>query len=304
MSRNFIRFMGMMPILPTTIDENGDIISDDIKALVEYCIKAGSKAIGHLAGASEFNSIAREDRELIIKTLVRDVNGRLPVFMGAAANNVKDSVYNAKTAEALGADLIMLCSPPMGSGTVDELFKYYERVCSAVNIPVIVQDTGGSAANYSPAFLIRLYNEIENIGYVKAEGGQWLQKLHELMQIIPDGLQVIGGAAGKNMMQMLHLGVTAFMTGTEAQEIHNSVVQAYLSGDEDKALHLYCTTLLPYLELFTSTNSRISLKHMLSRRGILSSERILFPANDISPANEFVLRELDWLLDRIDKGNV
>ncbi len=304
MSKSFQKFRGMMPILPTTIDENGDIITGDIKLLAEYCINAGAKAIGHLAGASEFASIGRDDRELIIKTLVRDVDGRLPVFIGAAANSVKDSVYNAKAAQALGADMIMLCSPPMGSGTADELFGYYDKVCSAVKIPVIVQDTGGASQNFTPEFLIRLYEEIENIGYVKAEGGLWLQKLYELMHTVPDGLQVIGGAAGKNMLQMLHLGVTAFMTGTEAQEIHNGVVQAYLSGDEDKAVHLYCTTLLPYLELFTSSNSRRALKHMLSRRGIISSEAILFPANDISPANDFVTKELDWLLGRIENGDI
>ncbi len=303
-SKHFERFYGMMPILPTPVDENGDVDCEDIASLVAYCLSAGCKAVGHLAGASEYQYCAREDRETIIKATVEAVAGRVPVFIGTAANSIKDTVYNTRLAETLGADMIMLCSPPVGSASPDEIFDYYEKVCAATALPVIVQDTGNAGGVFTPEYLVSLYEKIENIGYVKAEGGYWQEKLFRLMKIVPDGLQVIGGAAGKNMPLMLRLGVTAYMTGTEAQEIHNAVVQAYLSGDEDKAIHLYYTTLLPYLELYTATSYHKSLKHMLKRRGIIKNDLLLFPGRETEQISEFVLKELDEILSRIDAGKI
>ena len=294
----------MMPILPTPIDENGNVDREDIDSLVEYSIDAQCKAIGHLAGASEFQYCSREDREIIIDETVRATNGRVPVFIGTAACSLRDTVYNCKQAQALGADMIMLCSPPVGNATQEELFDYYKTACASVTLPVIVQDTGASAGAFTPEYLVKLYEEIENIGYVKAEGGYWQEKLCRLMKIVPEGLQVIGGAAGKNMPLMLRLGITAFMTGTEAQEIHNSVVQAYLAGDEDLSEHLYYTKLLPYLELYTSTSFHKSLKHMLHRRGIIKNEILLFPGKDTGMISDFVIDELDRILDKIDNNKI
>ncbi|OQA67121.1 MAG: L-2-keto-3-deoxyarabonate dehydratase [Firmicutes bacterium ADurb.Bin262] len=301
MKKQFAKFYGMMPILPTPVDAEGDIDREDIVSLVGYCVGAGAVAVGHLAGASEYAAVGREDRETIIRCVVEAAKGKLPVFIGAAACSVQDSVYNAKAAQDLGADMIMLCSPPYGSGTPDEVFAFYERVCGAVNLPVIVQDTGGSWEVFTPDFLIKLYHEIENIGYVKAEGGHWLEKMRALMLRAPEGMQIIGGAAGKNMMQMLDMGVTAFMTGTEAQEIHRSVVDAYLSGDREKAALLYRTTLLPYLELYCANNYNKALKHMLKRRGIIKNDALLYPRVEANPVSEYLLGELDRVLGNIEK---
>lgn len=304
MNKEFKRFYGMMPILATPIDDEGRVDTEDIVSLVKYCLNADCKAIGTLAGASEYQYCGMEDRELIIKTVVKATGGKVPVFIGTAAPNLPDTLYNTKLAHSLGADMIMLCSPPAGLATPDEIYSYYEKVCASVPLPFIVQDTGNSAGVFTPSFLVKLYNGIENIGYVKAEGGRWLDKLHDLVNIAPDGLQIIGGAAGKNMLQMLRLGVTAYMTGTEAQEIHNAVVQAYLAGDEDRALHLYFTTLLPYLELYTSASFHQSLKHMLKRRGIIKTENLLFPGTEKHMTSDYVMSELDWILDKIEKGQI
>lgn len=300
--REFPRFRGMMPILPTTVNASGAIDTDDIASMAEYCVNAGSVAIGHLAGASAYSAVGSADREVIISALVKASAGRLPVFIGAAANSMQDTVRNAEVAESLGADMIMLCTPPIGSADQGEIFDYYRQVCGAVKLPVIVQDTGNSAGVFSADFLVKLYESIDNIGYVKAEGGFWQEKMYRLSQIAPKGLQIIGGAAGTNMPLMLRLGVTAFMTGTEAQEIHNGVVQAYLAGDEERAWHLYCTTLLPYLELYTASQNHTALKHMLARRGIIKNTSLLFPLRNKGRDSEFCIKELDWMLDRIDKG--
>lgn len=291
-----------MPIMTTVILENGDIDIESTNRLVDYLLDAGAVAIGHLGGASEHGKIAAEDRLILIKTVVERVKGRVPVFIGAASNSMKGAILNAKNAQELGADMIMLCSPTTGNCKSEELYGYYKNVCNAVNLPVIVQDTGPSANTYTAEFICRLYDTIENVGYVKSESGNYLAKTDKMNKITGGDMPIIGGAAGNHMIQLLRLGVTAFMTGTEAQEIHNAVVQAWLSGNEDLAVDLYFTTLLPYLQMYT-TNNRTFCKYMLHRRGIIANPSPLFPP-DYEPADAVQYRELEWILDRIEHNKI
>lgn len=298
----FKTFRGMMPIMPTTITADGEIDRDSTDRVVDYLLNAGAVAIGHLGGASEHAKVCDEDREILISQVVRKVNGRVPTFFGAAANNLKDTIRRAKTVEALGGDMIMLCTPPIGHSGSDDIMKYYEKVAGAVNIPIILQDTGGSYGALTVDVIAKLIHEVENIGYTKLEGTpDWWTKMRTMREKYPD-VTIIGGAAGKHMLQMLRMGVKAYMTGTEATEIHAAVVNAWLSGDEDLAIDLYYTTLLPYLDIYT-TNNRAFLKYMLNRRGIVADPRQLFPA-DGAPLDPYMAEELNWILDRIDNNKI
>ena len=241
---------------------------------------------------------------MLIRTVVERVNGRVPTFFGAAGRCLKDAVRNAQEIEALGGDYIMLTSPIIGNLSGNDLFNYYKTTCESVKLPFIVQDTGASTYSYTTELMVRLFDEIENIGYVKAEGAGdgWLLRLADLVEKTDGRVTVIGGAAGVNMLQVLRLGVRAFMTGTEAAEIHNAVVSAWLSGDEDLAIDLYYTTLRPYMDMYW-TNHRCFLKYMLYKRGIVKNPSQLLP-RDAPELTEFQKWEMDWILERIRTNRI
>ena len=106
-------FRGMMPILATPITESGELDGASQRRLIQYCLKCGAAAIGHLAFASEFFKISDSDRRRLITMTVDEVSGRVPVFIGVAAPSDYVAVDYAKEAEALGADIIMAAAPYM-----------------------------------------------------------------------------------------------------------------------------------------------------------------------------------------------
>jgi dihydrodipicolinate synthase/N-acetylneuraminate lyase len=289
-------FRGMMPILPTAITEMGEIDEASQRRLAQYCLKCGAVAIGHLGGASEFYKVPDFDRPRIIEIVVDEVAGRVPVFIGATATTARAAVHYAQEAERLGADMVMVGCPYMDVPDRDGMYDYYRAISDAISIPIIVQDTGTSDAILSPEFLGRLYDEIENVYYAKVEGRWFLTKIAAVLER-PTGLVVIGGAGGKHLIHMLRIGVTAFMTGTEALDIHAGVVNAYLSGDEDAAARIYYEQLLPYL-LFYMDHNRELLKGMLHERGIIDCPKVIPPAPG-APMSDIERREFEWVLDRI-----
>ena len=299
MSRAIIpnKFRGMTPILPTTIFENNELDLESQRNLVRYCLDCGAVAIGHLAFASEFHKLTDAMRCAVIRTVVEEVNGRVPVFIGCAGASNRIAVDLAKQAQDLGADMVMACTPYVTIPDWDGTRRYFADVCNAVNLPVILQDIGSSAAILTAERILQLCEENANMRHVKPEGGNFLAKVAKLFELAGDKLDIIGGFGGKHMIHLLRLGVTAFMTGTEAVDVHGAVVHAYLTGDVERAARIYYEKLLPYF-MFYGDYSEELLKVMLHRRGIITCAKALEPATPqrMSAAE---MREFLWTLDRI-----
>ncbi len=146
-----------------------------------------------------------------------------------------------------------------------------------------------------------MFQEIENVKYVKAEGKNFLLKTEEIINISDNELEVIGGAGGKNMIHLLRLGVTSFMTGTEALDLHASVVNVYLSGDEEKAAEIYYQKIMPYFAFYDNYPEEL-LKAMLYEQGIIDHPEVITPRAK-EPMSKIEWREFNWVLDRIGFRN-
>jgi len=290
-------FRGMMPILPTPVSADGELDGPSLRRLVQYALKCGAVAIGHLGGASEYQKVADDQRVRITEVVVAEAAGRVPVFIGVAAPAIRTALQYARQAERIGADLLMAGVPWVEVPDSRGVFDYYRALSDAVSLPIIVQDTSLSDAVLTPDFMLRLATEVEHCRYAKLEGSRFLNKIAAVQEAVGERMQVIGGAGGKHLIHMLRLGVTAYMTGTEALDIHGAVVRAYLEGDEDEAARIYYERLLPYLMFYMEYNREL-LKGMLHRRGVMDCPAVIPPGRS-SVMSEIERREFEWVLARI-----
>ena len=290
-------FRGMMPVMPTAVTESSELDEGSQRRVIRYCVECGAVAIGHFGFASEFHKISDRQRRRLIEVIVDEVAGRVPIFIGVTATADHIAVAYAKEAEALGADLIMATLPYVNVPDADGAFAYYAALSNAVSLPIIIQDAAHSSSILSADLLLRMFDEIEHVQHVKAEGTSFLSKMAALIEGSGGKLNVIGGAAGKHLIHMLRLGVTGYMTGTEALDLHAAVVQAYLGGDEEQAARLYYEKVLPYLAFYMDYSDEL-LKGMLHRRGILSCPKVIAPSG-VPPMSEVEQREFEWVLERI-----
>lgn len=299
MSKN--DFYGMMPILPTAIKPDGKIDENSQRRLVQYAIKCGAVAIGHFGFASEFHKISDIDRRLLTKIIIDEVAGRVPVFIGVTAQGFDVAINYAKEAEQLGADIIMSALPLINLPTQEEAFKYFNKLSDVISLPIIIQDIPESANVLSPELVYRMYTEIEHIKYVKAEGNNFIPKTEEILRLSEGKLEVIGGAGGKSMIHLLRLGITSFMTGTEALDLHGSAVREFLDGNEEKAADIYYQKIMPYFAFYDNYSEEL-LKAMLYERGVIDHPDIIAPRAK-KPMSKIEWREFNWILDRIGLRN-
>ncbi len=285
-----------MPILPTTIDADGQLDLESQKRVVQYCLRNKAVAIGHFGIASEFHKVSDTDRRRLTETIIEEVSGKVPVFLGVTAAGVRAATEHARLAEQQGADLVMAALPhinlPDSKGAVD----YYRAIAESTSLPIIVQDTPASSTVLSSDLLEQIVTDIPQIQHVKGEGKDFLHKTAALLASQRD-LSVIGGAGGKHLIHMLRLGVTAFMTGTEALELHAGAVHAFLNGQHQRSADIYFNQILPYLTFYLDSSEEL-LKWMLWRKGVIDHPCVLAPPA-APPISDIERRELEWILDRI-----
>lgn len=290
-------FLGMMPILPTAITPSGELDEASQRRVVQYCLQCGAVAIGHFGIASEFHKISDGDRRRLIPMIVDEVAGRVPVFIGVTAPAVSISLDYARQAEHLGANLIMAALPDDNVPDADGAFAYYESLAQVISLPVIIQDTPAGSSVLTPKLILRIFHEIEGLWHVKAEGKHFLEKTAALSAMSNGDISVIGGAGGRHLIHLLRLGVTAFMTGTEALDLHAAAVSAYLEGDTEGAASIYFDQILPYLEFYLDYPEEL-LKWMLHERGVIDCPQVLAPPAAVA-MEALERKELQWVLDRI-----
>ena len=290
-------FYGMMPILPTAITPDRKIDEKSMRRLVQYCLKFNAAAIGHFGFASEFHKVCDTDRRLLTEIILDETAGRAPVFIGINAQGFDIALKYAEEAEKLGADIIMAALPLINLPTQEEAYNFYKDISDTSSLPIIIQDIPESANILSPELVWKMYQEIKNVKYVKAEGDGFISKIQEIIELSKGEMEVIGGAGGRSMIHLLRMGITSFMTGTEALDLHGGSVKAFLDGDEEKAADIYYNKIMPYFAFYDAYSEEL-LKQMLYMRGIIDHPDIYKPMAG-KPLSEIEWREFNWTLDRI-----
>src|SRR6185295_20143666 len=75
------RYRGVFPVVPTTFKANGELDLSSQKRCIDFMIDAGSNGLCFLANFSEQFVLADDERELLTKTILEHVAGRVPVIV-------------------------------------------------------------------------------------------------------------------------------------------------------------------------------------------------------------------------------
>ena len=145
-----------------------------------------------------------------------------------------------------------------------------------------------------------MVTEIPGVQRVKGEGQDFLTNTAQLLTADDGRMSVIGGAGGRHLIHMLRQGVTAFMTGTAALDLHGAAVHAFLDGDEDRAADIYSQRILSYLMFYLDYPEKL-LKSLLHRSGLMDHPTVLEPPA-AAPMSEVARQEFEWVLNRIEFG--
>src|SRR5205807_9690039 len=79
-----LKLEGIWTPIPTPLTKQGRIDTDATRRLVDFHIEAGIDGLLPLGTSGEFALLSREDREIMVNTVVDQTDNRVPVVAGVA----------------------------------------------------------------------------------------------------------------------------------------------------------------------------------------------------------------------------
>lgn len=180
----------------TPFNEKGEIQFDDLRQLVEIAINDGACGFAFCGHNGENWALSRPERVQVAKTVVSQVNGRVPVICGVGGTSPVEKIAICREVIDEGVDGVMLEAPyVITTATDDEVYDHYEQIASAIGDTdiLVYNNPRRTQIDISPALLERL-TQIDNVKGLK-ESTRDFSQLTEKIARCGDKISIMVGPA-------------------------------------------------------------------------------------------------------------
>ena len=259
---------GSMVALVTPMDAQGRLDWDSLSKLVDFHLKNGTHAIVAVGTTGESATLDVEEHIAVIKAVVKQVAGRIPVIAGTGANSTREAVELTRNAKEAGADACLLVVPYYSKPTQEGLYQHFKHIAEAVDIPQILYNVPGrTSCDMQTETVIRLSTVPNIIGIKEATGD--LKRAKAIIDGVSKDFIVLSGD-DPTAVELILLGgkgnisVTANVAPREMADL----CEAALKGDAETARAINEKLMPLHKDLFIEANP-IPVKWALVEMGLM-----------------------------------
>jgi len=287
------KFEGIFSIVISPFTEDGkDVDFQDLRNVVDILISEGVNGLALPGVGSEFYKLADAERTQMIETVVAQANNQVPVIANITRNATSLAVQDAREAEAIGVDGIMIVPPWFIPPTNQEILEHVNAVADSVDLPVIIQYAPNVTGVSIPVktFLDIADARTQDI-YIKAELVPPGEMISSIIEQTKGEMGVFTGNGCVQMYDLLERGAMGHMPGSSMARPYIEIYQAYVNGDKEKAFDLF-NKFLPVLNLVTQSAEMFIQfeKTILKARGVIKSDHCRAPHAGVSSYNQILNR--------------
>jgi len=292
-----LSFDGVFSVLPTPFQSSGDVDVDSLRRVVDLIVGAGVNGVTALGVTGEVARLNERERHLVVDTVVRQVNGRAKVIVGASADGVRTCIEYAREAKSLGASAVMVSPPRMLKLNTESVVSHYKALADAVDLPVVVQDYPPiSGFAMEAGLLARIAREVPSARTIKLEDPPTPFKTARILAAAGEtGVAILGGLGGVFLLEELMAGTAGVMTGFAYPEVLVKVVGLYRAGKIDEAADVFYR-FVPLMRFeFQEGIGMAVRKEVYRRRGVIADAATRAPGASLDAGTKAALdRVLAW----------
>lgn len=261
---------GSMVALVTPMTPDNALDWSSLHKLVDWHLEQGTHAIVAVGTTGESPTLTVEEHLEVIKRVVDQVNGRIPVIAGTGANSTEEAVEWTSAAKDIGADACLLVTPYYNKPTQEGLFLHHERIAKAVAIPQILYNVPGrTGVDMKAETALRLAKIANIIGIKEATGD--MARAKTLIDQAPQDFVIISGDDATAVELMLlggkgDISVTANVVPSAIAQMCELAIAA--KAEEARAIN---ARLMPlHAAMFVESNP-IPVKWAVEQLGLIQS---------------------------------
>ena len=260
-------FQGLGVALATPFTPVGAVDLPAFKRLVKHVVRGGVDFLVVLGSTGEAATLNDSERDALI-VACRDMANGKPVVVGAGSSSTAQAASWCARALNLGADGLLVVTPPYNKPTASGLVAHYQAVADAApGLPIIVYNVPGrTGQNLLPSTLARLWGNPQVVA-VKESSGNLGQIVEEISSLPPGKILLAGddnlalpsiAAGAKGLVSVL---------GNLLPRETKALVDAALAGNFAEA-QAHQTRLLPLINALFLESNPIPLKAGLKLLGM------------------------------------
>ncbi len=199
--------------------------------LLDFQLEGGADAIIVCGTTGEAVTMSYVERMRAIETVVRHVDGRVPVIAGTGSNSTENAITLSKDAVLAGVDGLLVVTPFYNKATQRGLIRHYTAVANAVTRPVILYHVPSRTGVRCTAETYAALAKHPNIAGVKEAGGD-LALVQKTRELCPEDFYIWSGNDDETAPIMLFggKGVISVAANVMPREMHE-LTAACLRGD-------------------------------------------------------------------------
>lgn len=280
---------GSIVALVTPMDAQGNLDWDSLTRLVDFHLQEGTNAIVAVGTTGESATLDVSEHVTVIRHMVKQVAGRIPVIAGTGANSTREAIELTASAKAAGADACLLVTPYYNKPTQEGLYLHHKAIAEAVAIPQILYNVPGrTACDMLPDTIARL-STVANIIGVKEATGDLARGREVLDKVSGDFLVYSGDDATAVELILMGGKGNISVTANVAPRAMSEMCAAAMRGEAEAARAINQRLMPLHQKLFCEANP-IPVKFALHEMGLIP-EGIRLPLTWLSQDCQEPLRQ-------------
>ncbi|RYZ75103.1 MAG: 4-hydroxy-tetrahydrodipicolinate synthase [Lysobacteraceae bacterium] len=264
---------GSITALATPFTAVGELDLDAWQRLLRQQLDGGTQGIVVAGSTGEAAALTDDEYELLIRTAVAAVAGRIPVLAGTGQMNTARTIAQTRRAAEAGAGLALVVTPPYVRPTQAGLVAHYRAVADQGGLPVVLYNVPGrTGCDLLPETVAALVDHPGIVGIKEARPEP--ERMAALLALRSDGFAILSGDDPTASRAMLAGADGLVSVGSNALPRAFRRLCDLSRGQQGEAAARHDALLQPFHEFHGVESNPIPVKALLQRMGFGAGLRL------------------------------
>ncbi len=279
---------GSLVAIVTPMHDDGSLDLPRLRALVDWHIAEGSDGLAVVGTTGESPTVNYDEHCALIRTVVEQAAGRIPVIAGTGANSTSEAIALTRCAKSAGAAYALSVAPYYNKPTQEGLYQHFKAIAEAEDLPLILYNVPGrTVSDISNDTVLRLAAVPGIVGIKDATGS--IERATDLILRAPADFALYTGddASALAFMLLGGHGVISVTANIAPRAMHEMCAAAF-AGELTRGRELNQQLFGLHRRLFVEANP-IPVKWAMAEMGLIGAG-IRLPLTPLSLEHHETLR--------------
>ncbi|MCA0431062.1 MAG: 4-hydroxy-tetrahydrodipicolinate synthase [Bacteroidetes bacterium] len=265
------KLIGTGVAIVTPFTKTGEVDVDALKKLVKHLHNGKVDYIVVLGTTGESVTLTKDEKKIVIDTVVKANNKELPLVLGIGGNNTLEVVEQIKKTDLKDFEAILSVAPYYNKPNQEGYYQHYKAVANSTKKDIILYNVPGrTGSNVTWETQIKIAKDFKNIVATKEASGN-VEQIMKVIKNKPKDFMVISGddALTLPLIAAGAVGVISVVANSHPK-IYSEMVNLALKNKFEKAQNLHYSLIDLIDQLFADGNPG-GIKYTLSKLNICKS---------------------------------